>query len=276
MISIDYSGKIVLITGGGRGIGLGIAKAFAEAGATLIITYTSTNPAATAQAIEKQYGVKVHVYYCPAEKSDLVDEMVEEVAAEVGEIDVVIANAGVSLWRDAIDMTDAELLNIMQINLFAPMYLTRAVVRQWLKVPVSLHSSSSDRGLRDQKLHLGKKILFVSSISGIVAMTPQKQAAYNASKAGLTMLAKSLAGEWAGYGITVNAISPGYIQTDMIANPPPGEGEEWVKIWKSMTPVDRWGTAEDVANHIVLLCSDRAGSFMTGSDIVVDGGYTIF
>ena len=108
-----------------------------------------------------------------------------------------------------------ELLTMMQNNLFAPLYISRALVRHWLKLPVAVPPDSSkhpDRGMRDTKQNLNKRILFVSSISGIVSMDPQAQSAYNASKAGLTMMAKSLAGEWAKYGILVNAISPGLVQ----------------------------------------------------------------
>ena len=182
------------------------------------MTYNSRDPTSVANALSKEFDVPVHSYCCPGEKSEVVNEVVDRIAKEVGEVDVVVANAGelptqrsvtdrigVSMWRDAIDMTDrkshlaldtradhitVELVNVMQTNLFAPIYLSRALVRHWLKLPTAVPSSQTPRGLRDEKLNLGKKILFISSISGHVSMSPQPQIAYNASKAGLTMAAK--------------------------------------------------------------------------------------
>ncbi|WVQ96748.1 hypothetical protein IAU59_003855 [Kwoniella sp. CBS 9459] len=294
MISIDLKGKVVLVTGGGRGIGLAITRSFAEAGATLAITYTSTDPSSTAKDISREFNVPVHVYHCDAEDSKRTDEMIEQISKDVGEIDIVVANAGVALWQEAVDMTDDELFKIMQVNLFAPFYLSRAAVRKWLGLPTSLSLSASasapsstssekdqgaaERGQRDTEgLKLGKKIIIVSSISGLVSMMPQAQCAYNASKAGVTMLAKSLAGEWAKYGITVNTVSPGYIQTEMIASPPPGQ-ESWVSKWHDLTPVGRFGQANEIGDTVVMMASGRGlgGGFATGSDVVIDGGYTIY
>jgi sorbose reductase len=102
-------------------------------------------------------------------------------------------------------------------------------------------------------------------------MSPQKQAAYNASKAAVTAFAKSLAGEWAQQNFRINIISPGYVYTDMIAH----LDQEWVKEWMTRTPVNRMASAEEVAKSVVAMCSDRF-TFMTGSDVAVDGGYTIF
>ncbi|ORX39336.1 hypothetical protein BD324DRAFT_619289 [Kockovaella imperatae] len=274
MISIDFRSKTAIVTGGGRGIGLGITEALAGAGANVIITYTSTDPTELAQTLGAKYGVKIHVYRCRAEDSTQVNEMVERISKEIGEVDFVIANAGVSLWRDTIDMTDEELEHIMKINLFAPVYLARAFTRHWLGLPATVQSDHQVGKL--DTINLKKKILFVSSISGIVNMTPQRQMAYNASKGGLTMAARSLAGEWARYGITVNTISPGYVSTDMIANPPSGEASAWVQTWKSMTPVDRFAKASEEGQMVALMMSDHASTFMTGHDLVMDGGYTTY
>jgi len=119
---------------------------------------------------------------------------------------------------------DLEDLNsVITVNLLAPLYLSRSLVRHWLGLPASVTSGSEEKGKREETVNLNKRILMISSISGLVNMTPQKQVAYNASKGGLTMAAKvcptpsscykanrqSLAGEWAGYGISVNCISPG-------------------------------------------------------------------
>lgn len=192
---------------------------------------------------------------------------------------------------------------MMGINLFAPIYLVRAFVRHWLGLPAAV---SGERGARPGPRNLNKKIVFMSSISAIVNMTPQTQVAYNASKAGLTMACKvgartllvaypamitpvsridrttwyrgkadrsqTLAGEWAQYGITLNCVSPGYVDTDMIRHPPEGFGEAWIADWRKRTPVDRFADPQELGNMVLLLCSDLASSFLTGHDVVMDGG----
>jgi NAD(P)-dependent dehydrogenase (short-subunit alcohol dehydrogenase family) len=123
-------------------------------------------------------------------------------------------------------------------------------------------------------LEQGKgSIINTASMSGIISNTPQPQSAYNVSKAGVIMLTKSLAGEWAKRGIRVNAIAPGYVRTKMtklgMSN------EEWYKIWKEFTPMDRVGEPEEIAPAVVFLASD-ASSYFTGSILTVDGGYTVW
>ncbi|KAL1405740.1 hypothetical protein Q8F55_007410 [Vanrija albida] len=272
--SLDYKGKIAFVSGGGRGIGLAITRALAAVGATVIITWVSQDPAAEVKKITAETGARVVAYRCAAEKSADVDAVVERAAAEVGEVDLVVANAGVCLWRDTIDITDDDLRWIMETNLFGPIYLARAFARHWLGLPASVDPKA--RGERPAKRNLNKKILCISSISALVNMTPQVQMSYNASKAGVTMACKSLAGEWAPYGITVNTISPGYVKTDMTMHPPPGEGAAWVKKWGDMTPVDRFAEPSEIGDLVVLLGSGRASSFLTGHDIVIDGGYTTY
>jgi len=279
MIPIDYKGKVVLVTGGGRGIGLAITEAFAEGGATLIITYQSRDPSPIAAQLSQKYGVPVHVYHCPGENSKIVDEVVEKASKEVGEIDVVVCNAGVSMWKALIDCSDDDLNSVFSVNLVAPIYLARALTRHWLKLPTAVPANSPthpDKGLRDQKVDLNKRILMISSISGLVNMTPQQQVAYNASKAGLTMAAKTLAGEWAQYGISINCISPGYVATEMTTSHTDERSLAYARRWQEMTPFDRFASPAEIANLAVLLCSTRNTPWMTGSDVVIDGGYTTY
>ncbi|WVW83654.1 hypothetical protein I302_105675 [Kwoniella bestiolae CBS 10118] len=276
-VTLDYNGKTVFITGGGRGIGLAITTAFARAGATIIITYTSKDPKEVVSQLSEEYKVPIHVYHCPGENTERVNEVIDLASREVGEVDVVVPNAGVSLWRDCVDMSDSELDWIMKTNLYAPMTLCRGFARHWLGMSTAV-KSSEDPGKPPvgEKLNLNKRILCVSSISGIVNMNPQRQVAYNVSKAGLTMACKSLAGEWAKYGITINSISPGYVATDMIKDPPPGEGREWADKWRKDTPVDRFADASEIGRMVVLMCSSESSSFMTGHDLVIDGGFTTY
>lgn len=280
-LSIDFTGKLVLVTGGGRGIGLAITEAIAEAGADVAITYTSTDATEKAESISKKFNVKVKAFKCNVNSSKEIDATVEEVQKVYGkEIDIGINNAGIALWQSAIHMSNDEFESIFQTNTFGPYYLSRALMRSWLSLPIS-PSSDEQRLSADDKSPKkdlrGKQILFVSSISGLVAMSPQFQAAYNASKAGVTMLAKSLALEWAAYGLTINSVSPGYVLTDMIANPPDETAKTWVKEWENRTPIGRFASPEEIGKFVAVLISQHAagGGFMTGSDVVIDGGYTL-
>lgn len=278
-LTLDFSGKLVCVTGGGRGIGWAITEALAKAGADVAITYTSTDPSAKAEALSREHGVRVQAFKCEVTQSSEVDSAVEEVQRAYGrEIDIGIANAGVALWRDAHANSDAEFERIFAVNTFGPYYFARALMRAWLGLPIPVGSGGdSDADEVRAPRQLGKQLLFVSSISALVAMSPQKQAAYNASKAAVTMLCKSLAGEWAHLGVAVNSISPGYVETDMIANPPE-DCKGWVEEWKARTPTGTFAKPEDIGEMVACLVSSRMGGmgFMTGSDVVVDGGYTIF
>jgi NAD(P)-dependent dehydrogenase (short-subunit alcohol dehydrogenase family) len=183
---------------------------------------------------------------------------------------------GITLWKDAHENDDEEFKNVFEVNTFGPFYLARGLVRSWLDLPIPVTGTASDGSVDVPKasLNLGKQILFVSSISGLVAMTPQRQTAYNASKGALTMMAKSLAAEWAHLGIYVNSISPGYVQTDMIASDTTGMANNW----RSRTPVGHFATPEQIGEFVAVLLSEKQGGmgFMTGTDVVLDGGYTLF
>ncbi|ODO05045.1 hypothetical protein I350_05658 [Cryptococcus amylolentus CBS 6273] len=246
--TIDFSNKLVLITGGGRGIGLAISTALAQAGADLAITYTSTDASPVADKLSKEYGVTVKAFKCEVTKGEEVDRVVEEVGKVFGkEVDIGVANA-------------ADIQSIFAVNTYHPYYLSRALVRSWLHLPIP------------------KQILFISSISALVAMNPQRQTAYNASKGAVTMMAKSLAGEWSHLGISVNSVSPGYVSTDMIASPPDATAASWVSEWEKRTPVGRFASPAEIGEFIAVLLSEKmgGGGFMVGSDVVVDGGYTVF
>lgn len=242
-ITIDFAHKLVLLTGGGRGIGLGIAKALAESGADLAITYTSKDCSDVAASLAKEHGVRVEAFKCDVSKSDDVDRCVDEVTKAFGrQVDIGLANAGIAYWGDSHKMPDQELQNIFNVNAFGPYYLSRSLVRSWLAVPTALSSSSAeDPSIRSYPTnHLaGKQLFVISSISGLVAMAPQHQSAYNASKAAATMFVKSLAAEWAHLGLSVNSISPGYVETDMIASSENPEVKEWIKDWQRRTPAPR-------------------------------------
>ncbi|KAK8870090.1 hypothetical protein IAR55_000660 [Kwoniella newhampshirensis] len=275
-ITLDFSGKLILVTGGGRGIGRAIAAALAEAGADVAITYTSKDATPVAKELSDKYKVRVKAFSCEVTQSEAVDKMVDAVEKAFSKkVDIGVANAGVSLWKDAHDNTDEDFTNIFAVNTFGPFYLARALVRSWLDLPIPVSGEPSQplEVWGKKGINLNKQILFVSSISGLVAMNPQRQTAYNASKGAVTMLSK-----WSHLGINVNSVSPGYVSTDMIANPPDETAKAWVGEWEKRTPVGRFASPEEIGHFVAVMLSDKMGGmgFMAGSDVVVDGGYTVF
>ncbi|KAJ9096154.1 hypothetical protein QFC20_006487 [Naganishia adeliensis] len=250
MISLDFKNKLVLVTGGGRGIGLEITRAIAEAGADLAITYTSKDCSDLAETLSQEFSVKVKAFRCDTADSQQVDHSVEEIHGEFGKkVDIAICNAGISLWRDSHDMSDAELQNIFAVNAFGPFYTARALIRSWLGLETTVDPDSHTAlgHLKEKGRVLRGKQVF-------------------------------LAGEWAPLGVSVNAISPGYVSTDMIANPPDAKAETWVNEWQDRTPAGHFASPKTLGRFVALLVSDAAGGsgFLTGSDVVIDGGYTVF
>lgn len=248
----ELSGKTALITGAGRGIGLATARRLAAAGADIIIAeFIAENGQAAAAEIESM-GRKSLFIEVDVRRSDSVDRMVQTALGVFPQIDILVCNAGIAQAVPAEDCSDEEWLNMMAVNLNGVFFCCRAIGRHML-----------ERG--------GGAIVNTASMSGMISNTPQPQAHYNAAKAGVILLTKSLAGEWADRGVRVNCVSPGYIGTDMTA-----EGmanRDWYPTWLEMTPQKRVGAPEDVAAAIYYLASPAA-KFTTGSNLVVDGGYT--
>ncbi|KAL8278556.1 hypothetical protein RQP46_009048 [Phenoliferia psychrophenolica] len=229
------------------------------AGADLAITYNATSADALAKELAAEFGIRCRAFKMPAGDSALVDAAVKQITDEMGEVDVVIANAGISHHVAAEDTSDQQILDTFAVNVFAPFHLARAVFRTWFPTPETPPKS--------------KIILFVSSISAHVANCPQKQVAYNSSKGALSMLGKNLAGEWAPRGVRVNCLSPGYVASEMSTGS--AGGKAWSDEWTRRTPLGRFAQPSEVADMLVVMASDKA-TFMTGSDVILDGGYTIF
>ena len=239
--------QIIIVTGGGRGIGLEISRAMRAAGAHLVIAETNAEIGlATALELQGDF-IQTDVT-----DSSSVRAMVEAVVAKHGRIDCLVNNAGICRNTPSEDVTDEEWRLVMSIDLDGVFYGCREVAKVMLK-----QGSGT--------------IVNIGSMSGIISNRPQPQSAYNAAKAGVIHLTKSLAGEWASRGIRVNCISPGYIGTPMTKLGL--ETPEWRETWLSSTPMGRLGEPVEVASVAVFLAS-AASSFMTGSNVVVDGGYT--
>jgi NAD(P)-dependent dehydrogenase (short-subunit alcohol dehydrogenase family) len=235
-------GRIAVVTGGARGIGFESAKALKESGA--IVPIVDINPEAGTKAA-RQLEVDLT-------QSNQVTKLATDIRSKYGRIDVAFNNAGIAVNVPSEECRDEDWHKVININLSAVFYCCR----EFGKMMLAQGSGS---------------IINTASMSGIISNTPQPQAAYNASKAAVIMLTKSLAGEWAKRGVRVNSISPGYIGTEMtklgMSNP------DWHKEWLHFTPLGRVGEPREVASVVVFLASD-ASSYFTGSNLVVDGGYT--
>lgn len=244
-------GKVALVTGATRGIGLGIVKALAEAGAHVVLSSRVPKPEVMAELTAA--GHQVSYLQADMEEAAAPARLIADTIALAGRLDILVNNAGVA-QHGATDTFPAEQYDrLMEINLHAVFRACQAALGPML----------------EQKSGV---ILNIGSISGYIANIPQPQAAYNASKAAVHMLTKSLASDYAASGIRANAIAPGYIDTDMtvggFTNP------EWGPVWRSMTPLPMVGTPTDIGAAALYLCSD-ASRYVTGEVLVVDGGYTV-
>ncbi|KAL2876973.1 hypothetical protein SGCOL_007804 [Colletotrichum sp. CLE4] len=258
----DLSGKTAIVTGGTRGIGLEVARGLAEAGAKVAITYTSTDPAeadATAAKLsESGKGVLVKAYKCNVRNRAEVESVIETATKEVGggKLDVVVANAGIADHIPAIEYPEDKFRDMLDVNFHGAFWTAQAAAKVFER---QLKGGSDGRG----------SIIFTASVSAILVNVPQKQAAYNASKAAVVHLAKSLSVEWVDFA-RVNCVSPGFIATDMLSVHP----EEWRKKWFSMIPGGRLCEPAELKGSYVYLASG-ASSYMTGANLVIDGGYTL-
>jgi NAD(P)-dependent dehydrogenase (short-subunit alcohol dehydrogenase family) len=251
--TFSLAGKVALVTGGSRGLGRAMAQAFGEAGARVAIT-ARTETAAIAAAAEltalgiDALGVQLEV----TDPAD-VERAVEQVGVDLGPIDVLLNNAGISVPHTALDATEEDWASILKTNVDGVWNCSRAV------------------GRRMVERESGGTIVNVGSMSAYIVNQPRWQPAYLTSKAAVHQLTKALAAEWAPYGIRVNAMAPGYFLTEMS----PVDQPEFKPWCVDPAPMKRHGYPEELGPVAVFLASD-ASSFMTGSIVVVDGGYTLF
>ena len=248
-------GKAIYVTGGASGIGKSVATALAEAGADVAIVDVNLEGAeAVAKEIAEATGSKTMAIRCDVTNQDDVEAMVAKVVDTYGKLDACFNNAGICLNVPAEEMTYEQWNKVININLNGVFLCATAAGRVMLKQGYG-------------------SIINTASMSGHIVNVPQPQCAYNASKAGVSMLTKSLAVEWAKKGVRVNCISPGYIGTDLTLN---SEAlKPLIEKWNAMAPMGRLGRPEELQSIVVYLAGDTS-SFTTGSDIIVDGAFTCF
>lgn len=243
-------GKTAIVTGAGRGIGQVVACGLAKAGAE-IVCISRSGAAETVEMITKEGG-KAYDLRADVTKEEEVDAAVAEIIKRSGKIDILFNNAGVCLHKDTFSATIAEWKEVIDINLTGEYIMARAVAK-----------SMVEKGIKGS-------IVNMASMSGTIVNIPQWQASYNASKAGVIHLSRSLAMEWVDYGIRVNTLSPGYIATPMADDVP----QELKDAWMPLFPMHRMGNPEELIPAILYMVSPAAG-YTTGADTVVDGGYTL-
>lgn len=240
-------GKNIIITGGSRGIGKGIAEVFANHGANIAFTYSSSVDAAN--ALEKQLNgmkVKAKGYQSNAADFEEAQKLVKEVLEDFGSVDVLINNAGITKDNLLMRMSEEDFDKVMDVNLKSVFNMTKAILRPMLK-------------------QRNGSIINMSSVVGVKGNAGQ--ANYSASKAGIIGFSKSMALELGSRNIRTNVVAPGFIETEMTAK----LDEKTVEGWRDAIPLKRGGTPEDIANACVFLASDLS-SYITGQVLQVDGG----
>jgi len=248
-------GKKGFVTGGARGIGKSAALALCEAGADIAIVDMDIAEAnTTAEWLNKETGRDVFAIKTDVTDPEQVNLMIEALLARYGQLDIAFCNAGICINTPAAEMTFEQWKKVIDVNLTG-VFLTAQAAG---KVMIAQGSGS---------------IINTASMSGHIVNVPQPQCAYNASKAGVIQLTKSMAVEWALTGVRVNSISPGYIGTELILAAP--HLKALIDEWNKLAPMKRIGKPEELQAIVVYLAGDMS-SFTTGSDFVIDGAFTAF
>jgi NAD(P)-dependent dehydrogenase (short-subunit alcohol dehydrogenase family) len=252
MDRFSLDGRVAVVTGGTRGLGAGFAAALAGAGAGIAILGRDAEAGRAVLADLRSAGATAHLVVADVTRPEEVERALAETLEALGRVDILVNNAGACVHAPALEVTPEDWRRVMNVNLDAVWTCSQVFGR---------HFVAQGSGT----------IVNIGSMSGLIVNRPQWQPAYNASKAAVHHLTRSLAAEWAPFGVRVNALAPGYIKTDMSPVDEPRFRQHWIDD----APMQRYGTVEELAPAVVFLASD-ASSFVTGSVLVADGGYTAF
>jgi NAD(P)-dependent dehydrogenase (short-subunit alcohol dehydrogenase family) len=248
----DLTGRTAVVTGATHGLGRAFAVALAEAGADIVIVGRDAEAAAEVEAQLRELGRQSLIVLADLTSRSEIEKVRDRALERFGSVEILINNAGTCVHRPALEVTDEQWRQVMDINVDAVWMSCQTFGR---------HMVDRGRG----------SIVNIGSMSAQIVNRPQWQPGYNASKAAVHHLTRSLAAEWAPAGVRVNALAPGYIKTDMA----PVDDPKFRRHWIEDTPQQRYATPDELGPAIVFLASD-ASSFMTGSILLIDGGYSVF
>lgn len=249
----SLKGKAALVTGGASGIGKIVSEYLAAAGADIVIFDIQIEKAAAiAEDLAHTYGVKSLAMACDVSDPDCVETSVGQAMDQMENLAILFNNAGIGMHKSCLEVTAEDWKKVNDVNYNGVFYMAAAFARQLV--------SRARPG----------SIINTASMSGLVVNVPQMQIAYNASKAGVIQMTRSMAVELARHGIRVNSISPGYMKSEMTAQRP----QELKDFWNARIPMGRMGTPHELATAIIYLSADSS-SYTTGSNIIIDGGYTV-
>lgn len=248
----DLTGRTALVTGGNQGLGKAFATALAQAGATVAVAARNAARTESFIAEAKADGLQLTGIEADITDDGAVDRMISDTVSSLGSLDILVNNAGTCYHNESWDVTDDEWSSVFDLNVRALWKTSIAAGRQMRE---------AGRG----------SIVNIGSMSGLIVNRPQMQPAYNASKAAVHHLTKSMAAEWAPHNIRVNAVAPGYVKTEMA----PVDQPKFKQHWIDDAPMQRYAYPEEISPSVVFLASDAA-SFITGSVLVADGGYTLW